>query len=310
MSATRLALDPRCGSGRLPRPGGARGPGVAETTGLGMTSRRHGGIGAAVPPPARRHQCAVGLPHRHADVHSGYRHPGRMWSAVGGPGRAGPCWARRAGKGGRAARAPGWARACGRDRTETGGARPRRPARGPDGSAGRAFVSRRDCGPLPARDSGAAENAGVAERAAVAKAAGPPRRFNFFRSGDTRGYGSDSPRRGRPAPGWSLWRYSKRRQTCQCRCDGGTRRGLLRTILCPADRKKLHQPINKEDRKNEVANGKHCVMMGRRSNPSVTQPGFQTAGWNALCYDGAEIQPLRYTAGFPDCRMNERHSIV
>ena len=51
-------------------------------------------------------------------------------------------------------------------------------------------------------------------------------------------------------------------------------------------------------------------MMGRRSNPSVTQPGFQTAEWNALYYDGAEIQPLRYTAGFPDCRMNERHSIV
>jgi hypothetical protein len=29
-----------------------------------------------------------------------------------------------------------------------------------------------------------------------------------------------------------------------------------------------------------------------------------------LCYDGAEFQPLRYTAGFPDCRMNERHSMV
>jgi hypothetical protein len=30
--------------------------------------------------------------------------------------------------------------------------------------------------------------------------------------------------------------------------------------------------------RNEVANGKHCVMMGRSANPSVTQPGFQTAG--------------------------------
>ncbi len=65
------------------------------------------------------------------------------------------------------------------------------PARGPGGSAGRAFVSRRGCGRLPASDSSAAGNAGVAERAAAAKAAGPPRRFNFFRSGDTRGYGSD-----------------------------------------------------------------------------------------------------------------------
>ena len=36
--------------------------------------------------------------------------------------------------------------------------------------------------------------------------------------------------------------------------------------------------VRGEIARNEVANGKHCVMMGRRSNPSVTQPGFQTAG--------------------------------
>ncbi len=41
-----------------------------------------------------------------------------------------------------------------------------------------------------------------------------------------------------------------------------------------ADRKELHQ-TSKSDKKNEKAKGKHCVMMDRISNPSVTQLGLQ-----------------------------------
>jgi translation initiation factor IF-2 len=120
------------GGGRKPQAGGGGLEGGAARPGSRLTraaaaadfhgprqrrcgERRRGGS-------APRQQCAAGPPRRHAIVHSGYRHPGRMWSAVGGPGRAGPCWARRAGKGGRAARA---------GRAHVGGTGQRRGGRGP-----------------------------------------------------------------------------------------------------------------------------------------------------------------------------------
>ncbi len=42
-----------------------------------------------------------------------------------------------------------------------------------------------------------------------------------------------------------------------------------------AERKELHQTSTHQIGKNEVANRKHCAMMGRKSNPSVTQLDFQ-----------------------------------
>ena len=105
MSATGLAFDPRCGSGRLPRPAAAalRVPPAWKT---GAAAPMRGGSAA----PSRR--CSR-LPTPGADVER--------------RGRAGPGRAFLVSKSGE--RRPGWARACGRDRSETGGARPRRAAR-------------------------------------------------------------------------------------------------------------------------------------------------------------------------------------
>ena len=78
MSATRLALDPRCGSGRLPRPGRARGRGVAETAGL---EGPRGGTNA-------RWVCHTVTPMSTAatDTRGGC---GAPWAGRAGPGLAG-----------------------------------------------------------------------------------------------------------------------------------------------------------------------------------------------------------------------------